>query len=63
MNFRIADTFTASLAKLTGDEQKSVKTIDCYLQVNPAIRASVSTISTRPKRELRGRNGLKLTAG
>lgn len=26
MNFRIADTFTASLARLTGDEQKAVKT-------------------------------------
>ena len=27
MNFRIADTFTDSLAKLTGDEQKAVKAI------------------------------------
>lgn len=26
MNFRIADTFTDSLAQLTGDEQKAVKT-------------------------------------
>ena len=26
MQFRIADTFTDSLAKLTGDEQKAVKT-------------------------------------
>ena len=26
MEFRIADTFTDSLAKLTGDEQKAVKT-------------------------------------
>ena len=26
MNFRIADTFTNSLAKLTGDEQQTVKT-------------------------------------
>jgi len=25
MNFRIADNYTDSLAKLTGDEQKSVK--------------------------------------
>ena len=25
MNFRIADTFTASLARLTGEEQKLVK--------------------------------------
>jgi hypothetical protein len=26
MNFRIADTFTGSLTKLTSDEQKAVKT-------------------------------------
>jgi hypothetical protein len=26
MHFRIADTFTGSLAKLVGEEQKSVKT-------------------------------------
>lgn len=36
MNFRIADTFTASLAKLTGDEQKQVKTSAFDLQLNPA---------------------------
>ena len=36
MNFRIADTFTDSLARLTGDEQKAVKTAAFDLQVNPA---------------------------
>ncbi len=36
MNFRIADTFTDSLAKLTGDEQKTVKTTAFDLQLNPA---------------------------
>lgn len=36
MDFRIADTFTDSLAKLTGDEQKSVKTTAFDLQLNPA---------------------------
>ncbi|MDW7643776.1 MAG: 3'-5' exonuclease [Desulfuromonadales bacterium] len=36
MNFRIADTFTDSLAKLTGEEQKSVKTTAFDLQLNPA---------------------------
>ncbi len=36
MNFRIADTFTASLARLTGEEQKAVKTTAFDLQVNPA---------------------------
>ena len=36
MQFRIADTFTESLAKLTGEEQKSAKTTAFDLQVNPA---------------------------
>lgn len=36
MNFRIADTFTDSLSKLTNDEQKSVKTTAFDLQLNPA---------------------------
>jgi mRNA-degrading endonuclease RelE of RelBE toxin-antitoxin system len=36
MNFRIADTFTDSLAKLTGDEQKAVKTTAFDLQLNPS---------------------------
>ena len=32
MQFRVADTFTDSLAKLTGDEQKAVKTAAFGLQ-------------------------------
>ena len=36
MQFRIADTFQDSLAKLTGQEQKSVKTTAFDLQLNPA---------------------------
>jgi UvrD/REP helicase N-terminal domain len=36
MEFRIADTFTDSLARLTGDEQKAAKTTAFDLQVNPA---------------------------
>ena len=36
MEFRIADTFTGSLAKLTGEEQKSVKTTAFDLQMNAA---------------------------
>lgn len=36
MNFRIADTFTDSLARLTADEQKAVKTTAFDLQLNPA---------------------------
>ncbi len=35
MNFLIADTFTDSLARLTGDEQKAVKTTAFDLQLNP----------------------------
>jgi len=34
--FRIADTFNDSLARLTGDEQKAVKTTAFDLQLNPA---------------------------
>lgn len=36
MQFRIADTFTDSLAKLTGEEQKAVKTTAFDLQLSPA---------------------------
>ena len=36
MEFRIAHTFTDSLAKLTGDEQKSAKTTAFDLQLDPS---------------------------
>ncbi len=36
MEFRIADTFTESLARLTGDEQKVVKTTAFDLQLDPS---------------------------
>src|SRR6185437_7282540 len=36
MEFRIADTFSDSFARLTGDEQKAVKTTAFDLQINPA---------------------------
>jgi len=36
MEFLIADTFTDSLAKLTGDEQKAAKTTAFDLQLNPS---------------------------
>ncbi len=36
MEFRISDTFTESLARLTGEEQKAVKTTAFDLQLNPA---------------------------
>ena len=34
MDFRIADTFTDSLAMLTGEEQKSVKTMAFVVRGN-----------------------------
>ena len=36
MEFRIADTFTDSLARLTGEEQKAAKTTAFDLQLDPA---------------------------
>src|SRR6266568_1397441 len=36
MEFRIADTFTESLGRLTSEEQKAVKTNAFDLQLNPA---------------------------
>ena len=36
MEFRIADTFTDSLARVAGEEQKAVKTTAFDLQLNPA---------------------------
>ena len=36
MEFRMADTFTDSLARLSGDEQKAAKTAAFDLQINPA---------------------------
>lgn len=35
MDFRIADTFTESLSRLTGEEQKAVKTTAFDLQIDP----------------------------
>jgi len=35
MDFRIADTFTTSLARLTGEEQKAAKTTAFDLQLDP----------------------------
>jgi len=40
MEFRIADTFTASLARLNGGEQKAVKTTAFDLQLNLSARSA-----------------------
>ena len=55
MEFRIADTFTDSLARLTGDEQKAVKTTAFDLQLNPANPGMSSTSSTRRRTRTSGR--------
>ena len=56
MEFRIADTFTDSLARLTGDEQKAVKTTAFDLQLNPAsARPAASTSSTGRRTRTSGR--------
>ena len=39
MEFRIADTVTDSLTRLTGNEEKAVKTTVFDLQLNPASPA------------------------
>src|SRR5665213_146105 len=36
MEFRISETFTASLARLTGDEQRAAKTTAFDLQLDPS---------------------------
>ena len=56
MEFRIADTFTDSLARLSGDKQKAVKTAAFDLQLNQAYRElsvtgpRVSTVAARLRR-------------
>jgi hypothetical protein len=57
MNFLIADTFTNSLARLTGDEQKAVKTTAFDLQMNPSIPGCNSIVLTVPKMSTSGRCG------
>ena len=49
MEFRIADTFTDSLAKLTADEQKLAKTTAFDLQVNPTSPSLQFHRLTKPK--------------
>jgi hypothetical protein len=55
MNFRIADTFTDSLTKLTGDEQKSVKTTAFDLQLEtrdtPLISQEIRGVSLVSRRK------------
>lgn len=51
MNFRIAGTFTSSLARLTGDEQKAVKTtaFDLRLVSVSPLQQNTLTQSTDDK--------------
>ena len=58
MNFLIADTFTDSLAKLTNEEQKAVKTTAFDLQANPSRSGAEipqTGQSTRPEFLVRSR--------
>ena len=65
MQFRIADTFTDSLAKLTGDEQKAVKTAAFDLQMNPAHPGLDGGHAARPRRRGPGhrRRGAAVSGG
>ena len=62
MNFRIADNFTESLARLTGDEQKAVKTTAFDLQLDPANPGMSFTSLTRPRTSGSGRFGSAATS-
>jgi hypothetical protein len=43
VDFRIADTFTTSLTRLTGDEQKAAKTTAFDLQIDPTGKGNGRT--------------------
>ena len=45
MEFRIADAFTDSLARLTGNEQEAVKTTAFSLQMSNAVLSFTEMIS------------------
>jgi hypothetical protein len=47
MEFRIADTFTDSLTRLTGEEQKAVKTTAFDLQNRPGRREPAASLPIR----------------
>jgi putative SOS response-associated peptidase YedK len=55
VEFRIADTFTDSLARLTSDEQKAVKTTAFDLQLNPIGSCPTLGALPPPKRGRRRR--------
>jgi hypothetical protein len=62
MEFRIADTFADSLARLTADEQKAVRTSAFDLQVFGVQRAATKrSVGEGPGR--RGENGRRLAEG
>ncbi len=49
MNFLISDTFTDSLSRLTGDEQKAAKTTAFDLQANVVIIAQIYVLPDAAK--------------
>ena len=54
VEFRIADTFTDSLARLTGEEQKAVKTTAFDLQLNPASPGVLLDLERPEQRSIAG---------
>jgi hypothetical protein len=56
MNCRIADIFTASLSKLTGDEQKAAKTTASDPALNPTTVGIGHPEPLRPAERVRPRN-------
>jgi len=54
MEFRIADTFTDSLSRLTSDEQKAVKTTAFDLRSTRPIQACNFTNWRKPKITISG---------
>jgi hypothetical protein len=47
VEFRIADTFTDSSARLTGEEQKAIKTTAFDLQLKACANTGLSNAATR----------------
>ena len=54
MEFRIADTFTGSLVRLTGAEQKAVKTTAFDLQLTSRVLVSAFIGSNGPASPISG---------
>jgi hypothetical protein len=63
MNFLIADTFTAAFNRLSGQDEKAVKTSVFDLQMGRAATGSGSTASTAARTRIPGWRGSIATCG